>query len=107
MKRTNYFVVKWAGFLYKRNKFLFNLKAKLILWLINDIPVIVNCTIYDDVFEYNFGSTYSWFKCIAFNNNIKPFTKYARKLVREEDRLSSKGLKRYVNGVIVLDNLNT
>jgi len=57
----------------------FNIKAKCILKLIGDIPVIVNCTIYDDIFEYNFGKTMSYSRCIAFNNTIKNFNKYAKR----------------------------
>ena len=58
-------------------KLWFNFKVKLILKLIGDTPVIVNCTIYDDVFEYNFGKTRAYKPCIAFNNRIRSFGTYA------------------------------
>lgn len=68
----NYLIVK-----EKFKKLFYNARAKIILKLIGDMPVIVNCTIYDDVFEYNFGKTMTYKPCIAFNNTIKSFKKYA------------------------------
>lgn len=59
-------------------KAIFDIRAKIILKLIGDMPVIVNCTIYDDVFEYNFGATRTYKPCIAYNNKIKRFEKYAK-----------------------------
>lgn len=63
---------------YKFKKFFYDFRAKLILKLIGDMPVIVNCTIYDDIFEYNFGVTRSYKPCIAYNNVIKSFNRYAK-----------------------------
>lgn len=56
---------------YNVRKFFCDVRAKIILKLIGDMPVIVNCTIYDDVFEYNFGKSMSHKSCIAYNNTIK------------------------------------
>lgn len=62
---------------YKIRKFFYDVRAKIILKLIGDMPVIVNCTIYDDIFEYNFGKSVAYRPCIAFNNTVKSFKKYA------------------------------
>lgn len=71
--------MNWLRFKYNTKKKFFGYKAKLILKLIGDMPVIVNCTIYDDIFEYNFGKTMSYKTCIAFNNTVKSLSSYANK----------------------------
>lgn len=39
------------------------------------MPVIVNCTIYDDVMEYNFGKTRTYKACTCTKNIIRRFDK--------------------------------
>ena len=63
---------------FKIKKIYYDLKAKLILKLIGDMPVIVNCTIYDDILSYNFSNVADK-PCIAFNNKIEKFSKHASK----------------------------
>lgn len=38
---------------YKIKKYLLNIRYWLIIKLISDAPVIVNCTVYNDVLKYN------------------------------------------------------
>ena len=64
---------------YKIKKCYYDVKAKLILKLIGDMPVIVNCVIYDDIFEYNFGKTVTNKPCIAYNNTVKSFVAHAKR----------------------------
>lgn len=56
---------------YNIKKFFLNIRYKIILWLIGKMPVIVNCTIYDDVVEFNFGKTRTYKPCICFNNRVR------------------------------------
>jgi hypothetical protein len=63
-------------------KMYYDFKAKVILKLIGDMPVIVNCTIYDDILEFNFGETVVSKPCIAFNNVVKNFGVYANRYKR-------------------------
>lgn len=55
---------------YKYKKIYYDTKAKFIIWLVGNSRVIINCTIYDDIFEFNFGKTRSYKPDIAFNNKI-------------------------------------
>lgn len=61
-----------------KNKVL-QLRYYLIIKLIGNMPVIVNCTIYDDIFEYNFGKIRFTEPHIACNNTIKRFATYANR----------------------------
>jgi len=68
---------RFRAFIYKIKldftKLVLNLRYKLILELIGKMPVIVNCTIYDDVMEYNFGKTRTYRPCICAKNTVKNF----------------------------------
>ena len=56
---------------YRIKKFFLNIRYRIILFFIGKMPVITNCTIYDDVMEYNFGKTRTYKACICFNNKIR------------------------------------
>ena len=68
---------RFRAFIYKIKldfaKLMLNLRYKLILKLIGAMPVIVNCTIYDDIMEYNFGKTRTYKPCICTKNTVKNF----------------------------------
>lgn len=60
---------------YKVKKFFLDVRYKVILFFVGRMPVIVNCTIYDNVMEYNFGKTMTYKPCICFNNKVKRLDK--------------------------------
>ena len=62
-------------------RFLLGIRYWFILKLIGKIPVIVNCTIYDDIMEYNFGKTRTYKPCVCFNNKVRNFSKVMGKEV--------------------------
>lgn len=94
--------IKYNGIIFKLNKFLFNCKTKLIIKLVGDMPVIMNCDIYDDVFDKNFKYSASY---ISFNNKLHNFQDYAMRYAKEELSLSTKGVRRNRSGAIVLDRV--
>lgn len=60
---------------YKIRDICLGVRYWIILKLIGKMPVIVNCTIYNDVMEYNFGKTRTYKPCVCFNNIVRNFDK--------------------------------
>ena len=92
---------------YKIRNLLLGIRYWFILKLVRKMPVIINCTIYDDVMEYNFGKTRTYKPCICFNNHVKRLDSVLRKVVDGEIslRLSTKELLKG-DGVKVSRNIN-
>jgi len=103
MIHINELTITYKNIILKLKKFLFDCRAKLIIGLAGNMPVIINCEIYDDVFEKNFGSAKSWFPCVSFNNKLHSFQKYAMKYAKEELGLATKGVSRSKSGAITLN----
>ena len=87
---------------YKIKVWFYRTRAKFVIWLVKDIPVMINCTTYDDVLDFNFGPLS---RGIAFNNKVKPFRETALKFAKEETSLAEKGITRSKNGAFVLTSL--
>ena len=68
---------------YKIRDIYLGIRYWIILKFIGKMPVIVNCTIYDDIMEYNFGKTRTYKPCICFNNRIKDFDKMVDLTIKE------------------------
>lgn len=87
---------------HKIKMWFYSARTKFIIWIVKDDPVMINCTTYDDVIDFNFGPS----SCgIAFNNKVKPFREAALKLAKEEVSLAEKGITRSKNGAFVLTSL--
>lgn len=86
---------------YYIKKVLLNMRYKIILWLVGKMPVIINCTIYDDVMEYNFGKTRTYKPCICFNNRVKKFDKVVDIEIRRRMLKSGEGVSRKNNSFVL------
>lgn len=89
---------------YYIRKFFLDIRYKIILRLIGKMPVIVNCTIYDDVMEFNFGKTRTYKPCICFNNRVKRFdkavdTEIGRRAVRTDESVLRKNNSFVLNPI--------
>jgi len=85
---------------YRIKRWLYRLRAKFVVWLVGDIPVIINCTVYDDVLRFNFPMGTDG---IAVNNKVKRFRDVALQFTKEEQELRRCGVSRSANGAIVLN----
>jgi hypothetical protein len=92
---------------YHIKKFFLNIRYKIILWLVGKMPVIVNCTIYDDVMEFNFGKTRTYKPCICFNNKVKRFDRAVETEIERRRTSSDENVLRKNNSFVLCPAFNS
>lgn len=74
-------------------------KYQIIKHLIGDMPVIANCTIYDDIFDYNFGKIKFVKPHMCFNNRIRKLDRVINEVIVRMET-SDKNVKHVGNSFV-------